>query len=314
MNIAVSLCAQNISSITVDSPLLHAFKPDFFGRLVSSSEIEKCHSCHVSILIAKYFSLHNLDEALLCKLLANSNLTNMDPQSAMDLLEVMESLTSKELFEDFRQRCTDVIIENWSDIRDSNREELFRILGTIENKRLAKIFDAVEAEYYQQHYTTMTLQCKLVKRYRSQLAEARQKREEEISILQVEMDSRVAELMERQQELESQLKEHTAASNRRAVRSSGAFRSRTPTKSTEGSLSEAKSSSVRQSPALRERQGGDYVSKIPQPSPSRFQQTSGSSQGFFGLFGYGEGKSVAVKPCGDLLANHPLAFDKKTPK
>jgi hypothetical protein len=230
-SIAVLLCAKQIQSIDVESPLLHAFKPEFFGKIVSSSEIDKSASCHVSILIAKYFTLHDLDEALLAQLLKESQMPEIDCMSAMKLLEIIASLKSKdiEFFKELRNRCAQVLTENWFDLREEHREDMFAAFRNLEADNVADIFDTVESEYHLQNYHTMTLQCKLVKRYRSQLADAKKQREEEVANVWKEMEEKVAEMLAIQQELEKKLKIHGDHSTSRALRSSGAYRSHIPT-------------------------------------------------------------------------------------
>jgi hypothetical protein len=233
-SIAVLLCAKQIQSIDVESPLLHAFKPEFFGKIVSSSEIEKSASCHVSIIIAKYFTLHDLDEALLAQLLKESQMPEIDCTSAIKLLEIIASLKSKdiEFFKELRSRCAQVLTENWFDLREKHREEMFAAFRNLEADNVADIFDTVESEYYLQNYHTMTLQCKLVKRYRSQLADAKKQREEEVANVRKEMEETVAEMLVRQQELEEMLRMQSDESTKRAVRSCGAYPSLIPTTST----------------------------------------------------------------------------------
>jgi hypothetical protein len=231
---AVRLCVGKIQTIAVDSPLLQAVKPDFFGRIVSSSELERSSSCRVSILIAKYFTLHDLSEALLGQLLQVSQMTEIDSTSALQLLGIIDSLKSKEMeiFRTIRSRCVQVITENWNELRENNREEMFEQFRRLEPKLVVDIFDWVESFYNEQQSQTMTMQVKLVKRYRKQLADARALRGEDIAQLQNEKDEKIAELTATKQDLEAKLRQHSDASARRAVRSSGAYRAQTPSKRT----------------------------------------------------------------------------------
>ena len=222
---AARFCAKYIKSIDVESPLLRAFKPGFFGQIVSADEIDRSASCHVSILIAKYFTLHDLDESLLAQLLKESNVTEIDSSSAMDLLTILIGMKSTEfdVFNALRSRCASVLTENWSDLREEYRDRMFTIFRDLEPELLADVFDKVESDYYEQHYLTMSLQCKLVKRYRSQLAEAKKEREEEVAKLKKELEEKTAEMKATQRQLEAKLRQHSDASTRRAGRSSAVF-------------------------------------------------------------------------------------------
>ena len=227
---AVRLCVQKIQLIKVDSPLLMAMKPDFFGRVVSSSEIAKCANCHVSILIAKYFTLHDLSETLLGQLLPLFEMTELDSISALELLKIIASLKSKEteIFKKLRQRCAEIISENWNDLRENNRQEMFEVFRNLESSILVDIFDKVEAFYNEQQAQTMTLQVKLVKRYRKQLADARTLREDEILQLNKEKDDKIEELLLAKKDLEAKLQQTNEESTRRNVRSTGAYNNPSP--------------------------------------------------------------------------------------
>jgi hypothetical protein len=287
VGIAARLCAQDIRSIEIESPLLHGFKPEFFGRVVSSSEIDKSATCHVTVLIAKYFTLHDLDESLLAELLKQSQITDIDCTTALNLLQVMSSLKSKEIevFSGLRKQCATVLTENWSDLREDSRELMFVVFRKLDSSLLADIFDAVESDYYGQHYQTMTLQCKLVKRYRAQLSDAKTRREEEVGQLKKEMEETTAEMMAKNKDLEAKLAFHTEANNRRAMRSSGVYRSYIPSPRKSGIPSpttrksmtviphQGAQSSAFQKPSSEPKKSQlagesfEIISRIPKPSP-----------------------------------------------
>lgn len=225
MNTAIRKCAIGIKGIDTESHLLASIKPDFFGRVIASSEIDKSASCHVNILIAKYFTLHDLDECLLAELMKQVPMKECDQESALKLLDVMSSVKAQgvAIFADIRRRCADILVENWRDIRETNREETFKILRTLDSALLADIFDAVENEYWKEHYETMSVQSRLVKRYRAQLADAKSQREEELAKFRQQSELVVSELLEKHQELEAELADYRDATSRRALRSCGGF-------------------------------------------------------------------------------------------
>jgi hypothetical protein len=74
----------------------------------------------------------------------------------------------------------------------------------------------------------MSLQCKLVKRYRAQLADAKKQREEEVAELQQAMQEKTAEMRAIQKDLEAELSRHGDTSTRRDVLCSGAYRTQIP--------------------------------------------------------------------------------------
>src|SRR4051794_21033050 len=83
----------------------------------------------------------------------------------------------------------------------------------------------------------MEMQSKLVKRYKTQLAEAKQFREDEITAIKADCKERLQLFQQKYVELESKLKKQTDANSLRAVRSSSAYCSRIATPNTSGGLS-----------------------------------------------------------------------------
>lgn len=225
ITLAVHKCAMAIKGIDSDSELLKGLQPDFFGRVIASPHIDKTVSCHINILIAKFFTLNGMQEAQLAELMKVIPMKEIDSESALQLLEVMSAIASNGpgAFGDIRRRCGTVLVENWKDIREENRVLAFRIFRTLESSLVTDLFDAIEKDYYQEHIESMTVQSKLVKRYRGQLADAKLQRETEVSKLREEMDATIASLMERQEELELEIAQQKDASSRRALRSNGGF-------------------------------------------------------------------------------------------
>lgn len=133
-----------------------------------------------------------------------------------------------EVFSTLRRRCASVLTENWSDLREQHRDQMFAVFRNLEPALVADIFDTVESDYYEQHYLTMSLQCKLVKRYRAQLADAKKQREEEVAELQQAMQEKTAEMRAIQKDLEAELSRHGDTSTRRDVLCSGAYRTQIP--------------------------------------------------------------------------------------
>ncbi len=225
MNIAIRKCAIGIKGIDPESDLLPYIKPDIFGRIIASSEIDKSASCHVNILIAKYFTLHDLDESLLAELMKQVPMRECDQDSALKLLDVMSSVKAQgiTIFADVRKRCADILVENWKDICETNREATFAILRTLDSSLVTAIFDAVDNDYMKDNYEAMSIQSKLVKRYRAQLADAKTQRDEELAKLRQQNDLVVSELLKKNEELEVELAVYRDATSRRALRSCGGF-------------------------------------------------------------------------------------------
>lgn len=224
--IAARLCTRDILSIEIDSHLLKKFKPDFFAKVVSSSEIAESARCHVTILITKYFSLHNLDETILGELLSHIDVPQIDHLSALKLLKILSGLEKAQeidTFDRMQRRCAKVLTENWNELRENHREEMFSIFPLLHPKLLTDIFDVIDHQYRVQHYESMALQSRLVKRYRAQVAEANKLREQEVALLRRELESRTAEMLSVQQTLQTKLGKVNESLNRRTVRSSAAF-------------------------------------------------------------------------------------------
>jgi BTB/POZ domain len=220
--VASKLCATQIQSIDMDSPLLEEFKPDFFARVVASSDIKDSSKCHLTILITKYFSLHNLDEDILAELLKHVEVPRIDYLSAMKLLKILSTFERSqeiETFDRLQRRCANILTENWNDIRDNHREEVFLIFPLLHPTILTGIFDVIDRQYMVQHYESMSLQSRLVKRYRAQVAEANHLREQEVFLLQKELEERTHEMLTIQQALEEKLGRVNDSLNRRTGRS-----------------------------------------------------------------------------------------------
>ncbi|KAL3943034.1 MAG: hypothetical protein SGARI_000075 [Bacillariaceae sp.] len=220
--IASILCASEIQKIDIDSPFLEQFKPDFFAKIVSSSHIKENAKCHVTILITKYFALHNLDEVLLGELLKYVDVPRIDPLSALKLLNILsrfERAQEIETFDNLQRRCANILTENWNDLRDNHRDAVFGLFPLLNSNLLTEVFDVIDRQYMVQHYESMSLQSRLVKRYRAQVAEANHLREQEVSLLRKELEKRTSEMQTMQQTFENRLGKVDDALNRRTGRS-----------------------------------------------------------------------------------------------
>ncbi|KAG7348542.1 BTB/POZ domain containing protein [Nitzschia inconspicua] len=224
--IASKLCATQIQNIDMDSPLLENFKPAFFARVVASSDIQYSSKCHLTILITKYFSLHKLDEDILAELLKHVEAPRIDQLSALKLLKILSGFERSqeiEVFDQLQRRCANILTENWNDIRDNHRDEVFSIFPLLHPTLLTEIFDVIDHQYMVQHYESMSLQSRLVKRYRAQLAEANHLREQEVFSLQKELEQRTADMLNVQRSLEKKLGLVNDSLNRRTGRSTAAY-------------------------------------------------------------------------------------------
>jgi hypothetical protein len=220
-NIAVQKCAIGIRGIDPNSEILPGIKPDFFGLVIASGDLDKAASCHINILIAKYFTLHDLNETLLAELMKQVPMKEVDLESALKLLNVMSSVKSKgvAIFAEIRQRCAELLIDNWKTVRDENRDMTFRILRTLDATLVSEIFNVVENEYHDTLIETMSVQSRLVKRYRAKLEDAETLRHQDMDKMKEENDLVVSELLKKQQALEDELADYQDATSRRALRS-----------------------------------------------------------------------------------------------
>ena len=226
-SIAAHMCAKELQAIGVDSHLLHALKPDFFAKIISSDKIQRDARCHVCVLICRYFTLHNLDESLLAKFLMKMPPPEIDSSSALELLPIIDSMKSKEteVFSKLRARCSNVVVENWKDMRQTHREKMMAIFRDLDSAVVTDIFDKVESEYSKQEQHTMSLQTKLVKRYRKQLSDSKKQREEEVARLKKLLDEKTAEMTAIQNELQKLPRRHREKSNRGVASSACSIKS-----------------------------------------------------------------------------------------
>jgi hypothetical protein len=234
---ASRLCVQDITSINTDSELLKALEPDFFEMIVASDEIDERAKCHVTVLITQYFSLHDLDEDVIEKLLKYIDINKIDHLSALKLIKILSrpnEYKGIEIFDKMKRHCANVITEEWTELTENHREEMFSIFPHLNPELITSMFDTVDHKYRMEHNESMALQSVLVNRYRAQVAEANRLREEEVSILKKELDERTAQMLSIQKALDDKLEQVEQSLNRRTVRSHAAFfntRQKSPRKS-----------------------------------------------------------------------------------
>jgi len=225
---ASRLCARDITSIKTDSELLKALEPEFFEMVVASDEIDERAKCHVIVLITQYFSLHDLDEGVVEKLLKyiNVNVNQINHLSALKLLKILGELNEYKgikVFDKMKKHCAKVMTANWTDLTENHREEMFSILPNLDPELITRMFDTIDHNYRMEYNESMSLQSVLVKRYRTQVVEANRLREEEVSNLKKELEERTAQMVLVQKTMESKLMQVERSLNRRTVRSTAAF-------------------------------------------------------------------------------------------
>jgi len=228
MALATQLCAQDITSICVDSEILKNLDREIFEKIVSCDGIERTAKSHVNVLITKYFSLHALEGNGAENLLKCIDVDQIDQLSALTLLKILSSSNNYEgieTFEKMKTICANVMTENWSDFTADNtqREEIFSIFPLLNSNLLTIIFDTVDRKQRTDQMESMALQGQLVNRYREQAAEARRLRQEEVSYLQRELEVRTAKMLSLQKTLEGKLDQVDRALNRRTVRGTAAI-------------------------------------------------------------------------------------------
>eukprot|EP00980_Cylindrotheca_fusiformis_P003640 scaffold818_cov136-Cylindrotheca_fusiformis.AAC.6 len=211
VEMSIQFCATNISEIDVDCQILESLKPVFFGRIVSSPALDPSAlaTCHVATLAAKYFVLHQLEESLLESLLQEYNLDGLDCLNALKLLQVMSTLNSKdsEFFAQLRKCCVEKLTQNWDDLRDSFRSELFAIFLTLDTETVTHIFDKVEKHSYDTIRITATEHSKLLQLHKSQLVDVKDGHEAEVTKVKKKMLKRFATIAARKEDLEKELQE-----------------------------------------------------------------------------------------------------------
>ena len=234
---ASQLCVQDITSINTDSELLKALEPDFFEIIVASDELDERAKCHVTVLITQYFSLHDLEEDIVEKLLKCIDINKIDHLSALKLMKILSGPNKYkgiEIFDKMRSHCANVMTEEWTELTENHREELFSIFPYLNPELITSMFDTVDNKYRMEHNESMTLQSVLVNRYRAQVDQANRHREEEVAILKKELDERTAQMLSMQKVMEDKLGQVEQSLNRRTVRSHAAFfnkRQKSPRKS-----------------------------------------------------------------------------------
>jgi hypothetical protein len=206
----MQLCASNITEIDVDSQMLDSFEPGFFGRIVSSTFIDPSPLAtgHVSTLIAKYFVLHQLDERLLEDILQKYDMEGLDCLNALKMLQIICTLECKgsTFFVNLRNHCTEILMKNWSDLRETFRSELFAIFLTLDTDTVTQIFDKIERRNYDKIHKTMTEQSKLLKNFESQLVDDKDDHEAEVTKVKRNMQHKFETIAAKKEDLEKELK------------------------------------------------------------------------------------------------------------
>lgn len=229
IGMAARLCARDIRQVDVDSKLLKDLKPDFFAKVVSSSDVDPSAGCHVTLLITQFFSLHDLDEIFLGELLRHTGkIDKIDYVSAMKLLKILSGLKSRDIaiFDEMQRKCSNVLTENWNEIRGVSeyREQLYNdIFPHLNSKLLTDIFDVIDHQYQVDQLESMNSQSRLVKRYQKQMSEASARHEEEVSALEKELEDRTIEMLSIQQSLAYKLEKVNETLSRRTCRSTAAY-------------------------------------------------------------------------------------------
>mmetsp|Transcript_26677 Transcript_26677/g.63604 ORF Transcript_26677/g.63604 Transcript_26677/m.63604 type:complete len:1359 (+) Transcript_26677:15-4091(+) len=211
IGMAARLCARDIKQIHMDSSLLEELTPDFFAKVVSSEDLDPSAGCHLTIIVTRYFSLHDLDEVYLGQLLRHTGkIENIDYISAMKLLKILSRFKAQDIqiFTKMQKKCCDVLIDNWSDIQnDSNhREELFQnIFPSLNPRLLSDVFNSIDSYQYQKQQDDDDLLNRTIRKYQRQLAETKVEHQQEISCLRKELDDRTVQMLSIQQAMESRL-------------------------------------------------------------------------------------------------------------
>lgn len=201
--IAGRLCAQDITSIDIESELLKELEPDFFEKVVSCHTVEQAAKPHVNVLITKYFSLHPLEGDVVEKLLKSIDVNRIDKLSALNLLKIMSCLKGYEgieTFETMKSNSVDVITENWTELTADNerREEIFSALPSLNSDLVTRMFVGVDSKNRMERHASASEEEKLM----NDATEARRLHEEEVSGLKKELELYKTRMLSLQRALE----------------------------------------------------------------------------------------------------------------
>jgi len=204
------LCAQELSSIDVESNLLSDLEPEFFEKIVSCDVIELEARSRVNVLIAKYFLIHNLEGTIVEKLLDSVYVDQINKDSAVHLLKILIMLDYKEGVETFgnmKKKSIDVITENWAELTvdSQQREELFLILPSFHSDVITNMFKIIDSKTRVEYNEVMSRYVELEKHCEEEIAEVNRVREWELSSLNRELELRTSKMLELQKELEDKL-------------------------------------------------------------------------------------------------------------
>lgn len=209
--VAIQFCACNITMLDVDSKILDSLEPAFFGRIVRSSALDQSPlaTCHVPTIIAKFFVLHRLDERLLEDVLQEYDVEKLDCLNALKLLQIICVLESKDskFFMDLRNRCTDILTQNWNELRDTFRTELFAIFLTLDTETVTRIFNRVEKNNYDTLCNIRKEQSNVLMEYETQLVDVRDDHEAVVTKVKKRMQAKFETIAAKQEDLEKELKE-----------------------------------------------------------------------------------------------------------
>jgi hypothetical protein len=133
----------------------------------------------------------------------------LDCLNALKLLQIICVLECKgsTYFVNLRNHCTEILMKNWSDLREAFRSELFAIFLTLDTATVTQIFDKIERYNYDKIHKTMTEQSKLLKNYESQLVDVKDDHETEVTKVKRSMQDKFETIAAKKEDLEKELKE-----------------------------------------------------------------------------------------------------------
>ncbi len=204
------LCAREITSIDADSNLLKELEPDFFEKVVSCDIIEKRARSHANLLIMKYFSIRNLEEDVIEKLLQSIDIDEINKDSALNVLKTVIKLNvyeGVETFDKMKKKSIDVITENWTELTSDGdcRQEIFSLLPFFPSSLVASIFDEVDSKAREERRGSVSQLAIMEKRCQERVSEANRLRQDEVSRLKRDLETQTKTMVALQMELDGRL-------------------------------------------------------------------------------------------------------------
>jgi len=161
-------------------------------------------------LIMKYFSIRNLEEDVIEKLLQSIHIDEINKDSALNVLKTVIKLNvyeGVETFDKMKKKSIDVITENWTELTSDNdcRQEVFSLLPFFPSSLVVSIFDNVDSKAREERRGSVSQLAIMEKRCQERISEANRLRQGEVSRLKRDLDTQTKTMVALQIELDGRL-------------------------------------------------------------------------------------------------------------